>query len=151
MSVSKKVLKQPEDCSVYIRFVNNQKIDLPILLTNNWQVQRVGENKYSKFNTKTEQLDSIMVVSCKMGQMVCRIELFEKICIIKARHYTMFPSHRLTRNYFQSRAAVHSSLKNSHTTRIECARLYYTHYDQSFLILSKKLMVFCFQNCTDLL
>ena len=50
----------------------------------------------------------------------------------------MFPSHRLTRNYFQSRA-VHSSLKNSHTTRIECARLYYTHYDQSFLILSKKL------------
>ena len=32
----------------------------------------------------------------------------------------MFPSHRLTRNYFQSRA-VHSSLKNSHTTRIECA------------------------------
>ena len=43
----------------------------------------------------------------------------------------MFPSHRLTRNYFQSRA-VHSSLKNSHTTRIECARHYYTHYEQNF-------------------
>ena len=91
-----------------------------------------------------------MVVSCKMRQMVCRIELFEKICIIKARHYTMFPSHRLTRNYFQSRA-VHSSLKNSIATRIESVRPCYTYYEQNFLILSKQVWYFGFQNCSYLL